>query len=184
MYIHMGKRNETCRIMKEEKQGLFAAVATAKYANISVAQFPPVLKLCNIRAALRAQTRAPSRFLMQHRRCASSSFQIGVLIYRFKFATTPARARRATAWPTTKPTTTRVRTYRVDDVHAGELYRLENNSIKDKVVARIFISSLKRFLRSKKLKPTHNNKPRQNEIPGKIRSRERGFFQHGAKLAF
>ncbi|XP_043526618.1 uncharacterized protein LOC122537489 isoform X2 [Frieseomelitta varia] len=33
------------------------------------------------------------------------------------------------------------------------------DSIKDKVVARIFISSLKRFLRSKKLKPTHNKNP-------------------------
>ncbi|KOX68154.1 hypothetical protein WN51_06048 [Melipona quadrifasciata] len=96
---------------------------------------------------------------MQHRRCASSSFQIAVLIYRFKFAATPARARRAISWPTTKPTTTRARTYGVDDVHAAGLYRLENNSIKDKVVAGIFISSLKRFLRSKKLKPTHNKNP-------------------------
>ncbi|CAD1478302.1 unnamed protein product, partial [Heterotrigona itama] len=104
--------------------------------NMQISWWPssPVLKLCNIRAALRAQTRAPSRFLMQHRRCASSSFQIAVLIYRFKFATTPARARSATAWPTTKPATTRVRTYRVDDVHAGGLYRLENNSIKDKFI--------------------------------------------------
>lgn len=37
--IHGKTKRNIYRIMKEEKQGLFAAVGTAKYANISAAQF-------------------------------------------------------------------------------------------------------------------------------------------------